>query len=91
MNDKNPKFIAKPRLRELLRENGKFKSQKEFAVAVGVKEPTISRFDSQTRYDINTLASISRVLGVSIDDLFVIEENKDFEEKMYIHINLDNE
>jgi DNA-binding XRE family transcriptional regulator len=79
-----PKFTARPRLRELLSSSG-FKNQKEFANAVGVKEPTISRFDSQTRYDINTLASISRVLGVTIDDLFIIEENEPY----VININLD--
>ncbi|HYK74329.1 MAG TPA: hypothetical protein VEV44_14630, partial [Pseudoneobacillus sp.] len=40
--------------------------------------PTISRFDNQSRYDINTLASISRTLGVTIDELFTIEENNLF-------------
>jgi transcriptional regulator with XRE-family HTH domain len=75
MIEKNPKFIVKPRLRELLSKS-KFKNQKEFAEIVGVKEPTISRFDSQTRYDIVTLVAISRALGVSIDDLFVVAEQQ---------------
>lgn len=70
-----PRYIVKPRLKELLAKS-KFKNQKEFAEAVGVKEPTISRFDSQTRYDIVTLIAVSRALGVSIEDLFHIEEVK---------------
>jgi DNA-binding XRE family transcriptional regulator len=71
-----PKYIVKPRLKELL-DKSKFKNQKEFAEAVGVKEPTISRFDTQTRYDIVTLVAVSRALGVSIEDLFYIEEIKE--------------
>ncbi len=76
-----PKYIVKPRLRELLAKSN-FTSQKEFAEAVGVKEPTISRFDSQSRYDIVTLVSISRTLGVTIDDLFYVEEQLDLLEMM---------
>lgn len=76
MSEKNPRYIVIPRLRELLSKS-KFKNQKEFAEAVGVKEPTISRFDSQTRYDISTLVAISRTLGVTIDDLFYVEEQLD--------------
>ncbi|MDL5042010.1 helix-turn-helix transcriptional regulator [Heyndrickxia coagulans] len=64
-------YIIKPRLKELL-EKSEYSSQKEFAKAVGVREPTISRFDSQSRYDIVTLVAISRTLGVTIDDLFHI-------------------
>lgn len=99
MTEKNPRFIAKPKLKELIALSP-FNNQKEFAEAVGVKEPTISRFDSQTRYDINTLASISKVLGVSIDDLFVIEENPEYRgvqrtpqsnDKYRININLPND
>jgi transcriptional regulator with XRE-family HTH domain len=77
MKDKNPRFIAKPQLKKLLSKSD-YKNQKEFADKVGVGEPTISRFDVQTRYDINTLASISRELGIKIDDLFIIEENPDY-------------
>ncbi|WP_303984655.1 helix-turn-helix domain-containing protein [Niallia circulans] len=71
------RFVAKGRLKELL-EQSEYPNQKEFAKAVGVGEPTISRFDSQTRYDINTLVSISRVLGVTVDELFIIEENENY-------------
>lgn len=75
------RYIAKPKLKVLLSEfesKMKYPNQKDFALAAGVKEPTISRFDSQSRYDINTLVSISKVLDVSIEDLFDIEENPNY-------------
>ncbi|MGM0807493.1 MAG: helix-turn-helix domain-containing protein [Bacillota bacterium] len=69
-------YEAKPRLREVMKQKG-FTSQKEFASLVGVKEPTISRFDSQTRYDINTLVSVAKILEVSIEELFTISMSND--------------
>lgn len=70
------KYKAKPRLKELLKEKG-IERQKEFAQMVGVTEPTISRFDTQTRYDIDILVSVSKALGVPIEELFYIEENEE--------------
>lgn len=70
------KYKATPRLREVLKEKG-ITSQKEFAALVGVKEPTISRFDSQKRYDIDTLVSVLKELDVDINELFIIEESKE--------------
>lgn len=81
MSEIHTRYIAKPKLKKLLKDKkykDKYKNQKELALAVGVKDPTISRFDTQTRYDINTLVSISRELGVSIEDLFDIEENPNY-------------
>lgn len=75
------RYIAKPKLKSILAEFGskmKYPSQKDFALAVGVKEPTISRFDHQSRYDINTLVSMSKVLEIPIEDLFDIEENPNY-------------
>ena len=75
------RYIAKPKLKKLLSEfesKMKYPSQKDIALAAGVKEPTISRFDSQSRYDINTLVSISKVLEVKIEDLFDIEKNPNY-------------
>ncbi|MEM5009239.1 helix-turn-helix transcriptional regulator [Niallia taxi] len=83
------KYIVKPKLRELLKES-KFANQKEFASVVGVKEPTISRFDSQSRYDIQTLVLISRALNVTIDDLFIIEENPKFKSEMKLVAKANN-
>ena len=72
---KNLKYDVTPRLKSLLVEKG-YSSQKEFAQLCGLPEPTISRFDSQRRYDIYTLAVISRTLKVTMDELFYIKEIK---------------
>ncbi|NYV68835.1 helix-turn-helix transcriptional regulator [Bacillus sp. Gen3] len=74
------KYKAKPRLKELLKEKG-IDIQKEFALMVGVTEPTISRFDTQTRYDIDVLVSVSKALNVPIEELFYIEENEETDSK----------
>ena len=48
--------------------------QKELADLVGSTEAAISRFKTNTRYDITTLFLISRGLNVPIEDLFYVEE-----------------
>jgi transcriptional regulator with XRE-family HTH domain len=78
-NESNPKYKAKGRMQEIRKELGY--SGKKLAEMVGVTEPTISRFDTQSRYDIDVLVSISKALEVSIEDLFVIEENEKFNQK----------
>jgi transcriptional regulator with XRE-family HTH domain len=71
------KYIAKPKnIRKLMEIKG-VETQKELAHLVGVKEATISRFDSQKRYDIDVLVSVSKALDIPIEELFVIEENKE--------------
>lgn len=75
MKEIKHKYEVKPKLKKILIEKG-FSSQKEFAKMADLPEPTVSRFDSQSRYDINTLATISRTLGVKIDDLFEITEQQ---------------
>ncbi|GEM_PF-6999410 len=75
------KYIAKPQLKKILSQQkykDKYPTQKDFALAVGVKEPTISRFDNQTRYDINTLISVSKELDMPVEELFTIEENPNY-------------
>jgi transcriptional regulator with XRE-family HTH domain len=69
------KYKATPRMNEIRKKQGI--NGKDLAEKVGVTEPTISRFDSQKRYDINVLVSVSKALGVSVEDLFHIEENKE--------------
>lgn len=66
-------YAIYPRLRDLIKDS-KYGNQKEFAKATGLGEPTISRFDSQKRYDIYTLVVISRALGKTIDDLFDVHD-----------------
>jgi transcriptional regulator with XRE-family HTH domain len=48
------------------------KTNKELAQMVGVSEPVISRFDYQTRYDIDELISVSKALEVSVEELFMM-------------------
>ncbi|CAM5432869.1 helix-turn-helix transcriptional regulator [Bacillus circulans] len=73
------KYKAVPRMHEVRKEKG-IKTSKELAQLVGVTEPTISRFDSQKRYDIDVLVSVSKALDVQIEDLFIIEEVKETSE-----------
>lgn len=69
------KYKATPRMNEIRKEKGL--NGKELAALVGVTEPTISRFDSQKRYDIDVLVSVSKALGVTMEELFIIEENEE--------------
>ena len=70
-----PKYKATPKMNEIRNQKGL--KGKELAELVGVTEPTISRFDTQKRYDIDVLVSVSKALGVTIEELFKIEENKE--------------
>lgn len=72
MRESNPRYKATPRMNELRKERSI--KGKDLAAMAGVTEPTISRFDSQKRYDIDVLISVSKALGVSVEDLFNIEE-----------------
>ncbi|WP_156735829.1 helix-turn-helix domain-containing protein [Bacillus velezensis] len=48
--------------------------QKELADLVGSTEAAISRFKTNTRYDITTLFIINRGLNVSMENLFYVQE-----------------
>ncbi|MEC1338184.1 helix-turn-helix transcriptional regulator [Bacillus velezensis] len=56
-----------------MKEKG-IQSQKELADLVGSTEVTISRFKTNTRYDITTLFIINRGLNVPMEYLFYVEE-----------------
>jgi len=75
-NTVTTRYIATPRLKEIISERDDIQSMDQLADWVGVKRPTISRFDSQGRYDINTLVSVMKVLDVNIDELFDIKINE---------------
>lgn len=51
-------------------------TQKELAERANLTPATISRFRKQDRFDIATLFAISRALGVSIEDLFDVTDDK---------------
>ena len=66
------RYEARSRLNQILNEKGL--NQKELAEMAGLTAATISRFKSQSRYDISTLFAISKALELSIEDLFIIEK-----------------
>lgn len=56
-----------------MKEKG-IQSQKGLADLVGSTEVTLSRFKTNTRYDITTLFIINRGLNVSMENLFYVQE-----------------
>lgn len=63
-----------PRLSAILEEREL--RQKDLAAMAGTTEATISRFNRQSRYEIETLIRVSRALDLKIEDLFTIEETE---------------
>jgi len=58
-------MMAEMLLAELRREAGF--TQKEFADAVGIRQPTLSRFESQGDMQISTLERLIRALGGELE------------------------
>ena len=53
-------------------------TQKDFAVAIGVKQAAVSKWVLGTQVpDINLLPIVSEVLGISLNELFGYNENID--------------
>lgn len=69
-----PTFKATAKMKKIQQQRGLL--SKDLAKLAGVTEPTISRFDSQKRYDIDVLISVSKALNVTVEELFDIEETK---------------
>jgi len=67
-----PQYIVKSRLSDILKERDL--KQKDLAKMADTTEATISRFNRQSRYDIETLVAVSRALNLTIEELFYIEE-----------------
>lgn len=65
---------AVPQLNKLLKEKGW--TQMKLSEKSGVPQGSISRFDKNTRHESSHLFSISRALGVSVEDLFELVEEK---------------
>jgi len=65
-------LTAVPRLNEILKERNI--TQTQLAMMSGVPQPSISRFDKNTRHESAHLFAISRALGLSIEDLFHVSE-----------------
>lgn len=60
-----------PRLSSLLKERGI--TQTQLSEMSGVPQGSISRFDKNSRHEASHLFAISRVLGVSIEELFEVK------------------
>ncbi|HIW33496.1 MAG TPA: helix-turn-helix domain-containing protein [Candidatus Paenibacillus intestinavium] len=65
---------VRPNLTALLKSRGI--TQMELSEMTGVPQGSISRFDKNERHEANILFSISQALNISIEDLFVIEEQE---------------
>ncbi|PGN53911.1 transcriptional regulator [Priestia megaterium] len=67
-------LTIKPRLKEVLKEKGV--TQMQLSEMTNVPQGSISRFDKNDRHvDWHTF-SIAKALGVSVEDLFTIEEGE---------------
>ncbi len=64
----NKVVVVKPKLTPILKERGL--TQMELSEMSGVPQGTISRFDRNERHEANILFSISRSLGIKIEELF---------------------
>jgi len=65
-------LTIKPRLRELLKERGL--TQGKLSEMTGIPQASISRFDKNEQHLDWHLFSIAKALGVSVADLFKVEE-----------------
>ncbi|MFD1267586.1 helix-turn-helix domain-containing protein [Paenibacillus motobuensis] len=63
-----------PRLNEILKERDI--TQLQLAAMSGVPQPSISRFDKNTRHEAVHLFAISCALGVSIEELFRVDDSE---------------
>jgi transcriptional regulator with XRE-family HTH domain len=65
----------KGKLREIIKERDIKQSQ--LALDAGVPQPYISRFDKSEQHNINNLFAVARALGISVEELFTVEEMED--------------
>ncbi|OMD66670.1 helix-turn-helix domain-containing protein [Paenibacillus odorifer] len=56
-------------------------NQTQLSKLAKVNQPFISKFDKTENYSITNLISIARALGVSVEDLFNIEETDEENKK----------
>lgn len=64
-----------PNLMNILKQRNLTQSQ--LSEDSGVPQGTISRFDKNTRHESMHLFLISRSLGITIEELFVVEEQEE--------------
>lgn len=61
-----------PNLMAILKQRGI--TQQELSGKSGVPQGSISRFDKNTRHEASHLFSISKALGIPIEQLFIVEQ-----------------
>ncbi|CCC85722.1 MULTISPECIES: helix-turn-helix domain-containing protein [Paenibacillus] len=65
---------VRPNLTNILKERDM--TQNQLSELSGVPQASISRFDKNERHEANILFSISKALNISIEDLFVEEQEE---------------
>jgi transcriptional regulator with XRE-family HTH domain len=65
-------YFVIPRLSKILKEKGM--TQMQLSEITGINQAVISRFDRNKQHMDTHLIAISRALGISIEDLFFIQE-----------------
>jgi len=68
--DQKKVIMVKPKLGKILEERGI--KQSELALASGVPQPSISRFDRNIQHNDVHLFAIAHALGLSVADLFEV-------------------
>lgn len=68
------RVVVKPRLNEIMEIKGI--TQEQLAEKAGVSQPTISRFDVAKMHQSRVLFAISNALECSIEDLFILTEER---------------
>nr|WP_276570730.1 helix-turn-helix transcriptional regulator [Paenibacillus larvae] len=64
--------IVTPKLNQILKDRGL--TQMQLSQMTGVPQGSISRFDKNSRHEDAHLFAIARALGITIEELFNVEE-----------------
>ncbi|AHD06011.1 helix-turn-helix transcriptional regulator [Paenibacillus larvae] len=65
-------MIVTPKLNQILKDRGL--TQMQLSQMTGVPQGSISRFDKNSRHEDAHLFAIARALGITIEELFNVEE-----------------
>ncbi|WP_268569462.1 helix-turn-helix domain-containing protein [Paenibacillus larvae] len=65
-------MIITPKLNQILKDRGL--TQMQLSEMSGVPQGSISRFDKNSRHEDAHLFAIARALGITIEELFNVEE-----------------
>lgn len=68
-------MIIRPRLGEILKDRNMI--QMDLAKAAGIPQAAVSRFDKNVQHRDDHLFRIAKALGISIEELFHIEEQEE--------------